>query len=101
MAAFIKELVVEVVGEAIGEALVSVVALGLFGLVAALVTWGWGRSPAATGLLVAGLALLLGYGTYELIARRGQRRGRVAATAVGATGFTVLWASCVAAYYVG
>jgi hypothetical protein len=101
MAAFIKELVVEVVGEAIGEALVSVVALGLFGLVAALVTWGWGRSPAATGLLVAGLALLLGYGTYELIARRGQRRGRVAATAVGATGFTVLWASYVAAYYVG
>jgi hypothetical protein len=94
---FLKELV----GEVIAETLVAVVALGLFGLVAALVAWGWGHSPVATVVLLAGLAVFLGYGGYELIGRSGRRRGRVAATAAGAAGFTVLWASYVAMYYVG
>ena len=67
----------------------------------ALVSWGWRHSPAATVVLLAGIAGFLGYGGYELIARHGRRRGRIAAAAVGATAFTVSWALSVAMYYVG
>jgi hypothetical protein len=70
--------------EAIGEVLVALVSLGLLGMVVVLVTWGWGHSPVATVVLLAGILGFLVYGGYELIGRRGRRRGRLAATAAGA-----------------
>lgn len=94
---FLKELA----AEAIGEVLAAVVSLGLLAVVVALVSWGWRHSPVATVVLLAGVAVFLGYGGYELIGRRGRRRGRLAMTAAGAAAFVALWASIVAAYYVG
>jgi hypothetical protein len=97
VAEFLKELV----GEVVAEMLVWALSLGLLAVVVALVSWGWGHSPVATVVLLAGIVGFLGYGAYELIARHGRQRGRVAAIAVGATVFTALWASYVAVYYVG
>jgi hypothetical protein len=94
---FLKELVLE----GIGEVLAGLVSLGLLGLVVALVAWGWRHSPAATSVLLVGTVGFLAYGGYELIARHRRRRGRLAATAAGAAGFVVLWASIVLTYYVG
>lgn len=93
--------VVELVGEVVAGILLAVASLGLLAVVVALVSSGWRHSPAATVVLLAGIAGFLGYGGYELIARHGRRRGRIAAAAVGATAFTVSWALSVAMYYVG
>ncbi|GAA3434697.1 hypothetical protein [Kutzneria kofuensis] len=97
VAEFFRELILEIVG----EALFTLLAVGLLAVVGALVSWGWARSPAATIVLLAGIIGFLGYGGYELVASVRRRKGRLAATAAGATGFVVLWASYVATYYVG
>lgn len=94
---FLRDLVLE----AVGEVFLAVVSIGLLAAVVTSVTWGWGRSPAATVGLLAGIAGFLAYGGYELFGRTTTRRGRLAATAVGATVFTALWAMCLATYYVG
>ncbi|MFC0431628.1 hypothetical protein [Kutzneria buriramensis] len=94
---FLKDLVLE----AVGELFLATVSFGLLAVVVTLVTWGWGRSPAATVGLLAGIAGFLAYGGYELFGRTTRRRGRLAATAAGATVFTALWATYLATYYVG
>jgi cysteine synthase len=101
---FLKDRVLDakyLILEAVGELFLAVVSLGLLAAVATLVTWGWGRSPAATAGLLAGIAGFLAYGCYELFGRTTRKRGRLAATAAGAAVFTALWAMGLAVYYVG
>ncbi|MGI8311585.1 hypothetical protein [Saccharopolyspora hattusasensis] len=90
----------ELFGEFLAEALLASVALALFAGVLAAGAWGWQHSPAATVVLVAGIALFLAFGAHQLATRRaGQRkRGRLAAAAVGTVIFVLIWAMYLVLY---
>lgn len=94
---FLKDLVLEIAG----ELLLVGISVGLLAVLAALVSWGWARSPAATVVLLVGTAGFVAYGGYELFGRTETRRGRLAATAAGTAVFAGLWALGLITYYVG
>lgn len=76
-------------GATLLDLLLALLALGLVLAVALLATWGWSASPVATVVLVAGAVAFLAYGGVEFF--RNGRRGRLAAIAMGAFSFLLLW----------
>ncbi|MPY31566.1 hypothetical protein FNH09_09825 [Streptomyces adustus] len=78
MGSFLKESLVELVGEVV----LKVIACLTVGGLALAFVWGWERSPLVTGGLGGALLAFLGYGGWELVrpARPG-RRGRLAGVA--------------------
>ncbi|MFB7027055.1 MULTISPECIES: lysine transporter LysE [unclassified Streptomyces] len=76
---FLKEAVVETVGELLLQLLACALLVGLV----ALALWGWSVSPVLTGAGGGLFALFTGYGLWELF--RGSerhRKGRLASAAV-------------------
>ena len=89
----------ELVGEAAVEGVAAVVSCLLVAGVVAAAVWGWRNHPTTTVGLGAVLVAALAYGTWHLLpVRRGKRRGRPAAIAVGLALAVGLWLSYVVSY---
>ncbi|WP_436500705.1 hypothetical protein [Actinokineospora sp. HUAS TT18] len=94
--AWLVRTVVEFFLELFGELILGVLALALFAGVVALGVWGWGKSPAATIVLAAGLLAFLALGAYQYTA---DHKNRVIAVASGSALFVVIWLAYVLQYY--
>lgn len=90
-------------GEFVAEALFAAVACVLAGLALAGAIWGWNRHPAATILAGAAVALVLGFGAWNLRpeakqVRDGSQESRLAGIAVAAFIVMAVWLLYVATY---
>ncbi|MFC8265217.1 lysine transporter LysE [Streptomyces cinereoruber] len=83
MAGKVVEFLKEAVVETVGELLLQLLACALFVGLVFLAAWGWSVSPALTGAGGGLFALFTGYGLWEMF--RGSerhRKGRLASAAV-------------------
>lgn len=95
----IPRAIVRFIAELLAEAIPTVIALGLFAIVSFAAAWGWGKSPPATVVFVAGFAAFVAFGAHELWFRRqGRRRRRIAALAAGTCVFVVVWVAYLVPY---
>ncbi|MFH8706162.1 lysine transporter LysE [Streptomyces rubrogriseus] len=97
----ISEFLLETVGEAVAEAILTLLACALLVGLALIVYLSWSFSPRLTVAAAGLLSLFLAHGAWELFRDPGKGRGHRALAAATTAGFTLTAATAVFLLFYG